>query len=33
LIPLAVDICVDVDTANRRIRIEPPDGLLELNQK
>jgi len=32
LIPLAVDICVDIDVAARRIRIEPPEGLLELNE-
>ena len=32
LIPLAVDICVDVDVAARRIRIEPPEGLIELNE-
>jgi 16S rRNA processing protein RimM len=31
LIPLAVDICVEVDVAARRIRVEPPEGLLELN--
>jgi 16S rRNA processing protein RimM len=33
LVPLAADICVDVDIAGRRIRIDPPDGLLELNQR
>jgi 16S rRNA processing protein RimM len=32
LIPLAVDICVDVDVAKKRIRIDPPEGLLELNE-
>ena len=32
LIPLAVDICVDVDVANKRILIRAPDGLLELNE-
>jgi 16S rRNA processing protein RimM len=32
LVPLAADICVEVDVAARRIRIEPPEGLLELNQ-
>lgn len=32
LIPLAVDICVDIDVTARRIRIEPPEGLLELNE-
>ena len=24
---------VEVDVAGRRIRIDPPDGLLELNEK
>jgi len=33
LIPFAVDICVEVDLAARRIRIDPPDGLLELNER
>ena len=32
LIPLAVDICVEIDIARRRIRIEPPEGLLALNE-
>ena len=32
LVPLAVDICVDIDVNARRIRINPPDGLLELNE-
>ena len=32
LIPLAVDICVDIDVDARRIRIDPPEGLLELNE-
>jgi 16S rRNA processing protein RimM len=31
LIPLAVDICVSIEPRQRRIVIEPPDGLLELN--
>jgi 16S rRNA processing protein RimM len=31
LVPLATDICVEVDVVGRRIRIEPPEGLLELN--
>jgi 16S rRNA processing protein RimM len=30
-IPLAVDICREIDVDARRIRIEPPQGLLELN--
>jgi 16S rRNA processing protein RimM len=33
LVPLAADICVEVDIAGRRIRINPPEGLLELNEK
>jgi len=33
LIPFAVDICVEIDMTARRIRIDPPDGLLELNEK
>jgi 16S rRNA processing protein RimM len=32
LIPLAQDICVDVDTAARRIDVILPEGLRELNQ-
>lgn len=32
LIPLAVDICVDIDVGARKIRIEPPEGLLDLNE-
>jgi 16S rRNA processing protein RimM len=31
LVPLAEDICVQVDIAGGRIRIDPPEGLLELN--
>ena len=31
LIPFASDICVEVDVVARRIRIDPPDGLLDLN--
>jgi 16S rRNA processing protein RimM len=31
LIPLAEGICVDVDVAGRKIVVEPPDGLLDLN--
>jgi 16S rRNA processing protein RimM len=33
LVPLAADICTEIDVGNRRIRINPPEGLLELNQK
>jgi 16S rRNA processing protein RimM len=32
LIPLAVDICVDIDVGKKRIRIDAPEGLLELNE-
>jgi 16S rRNA processing protein RimM len=32
LVPLAVDICVEIDVGARRIRIAPPEGLLELNE-
>ena len=31
LIPLAAGICTAIDVAGRRIVIEPPEGLLELN--
>ena len=31
MIPLAVSICVGVDVAARMIRVDPPDGLLDLN--
>ena len=33
LIPLAAGICVEIDVAARRIRIDPPEGLLELNER
>ena len=33
LVPLAAEICRSIDPAGKRIVIEPPDGLLELNQK
>ena len=32
LIPLALGICVEIDVANRKIRINPPVGLLDLNE-
>ena len=32
LIPPAVDICVEIDVTQKRIRINPPEGLLELNE-
>lgn len=31
-IPMVEGICAEVDVAARRIRIDPPDGLLELNE-
>jgi 16S rRNA processing protein RimM len=31
LIPLVTEICVEIDVAAKRIRIDPPEGLLELN--
>jgi 16S rRNA processing protein RimM len=31
LVPLAREICTTIDPSRRRIVIEPPDGLLELN--
>jgi 16S rRNA processing protein RimM len=31
LVPLAAAICVAIDVAAKRIRIDPPEGLLELN--
>jgi len=33
LIPLAVDICTAIDLNARRIVVDPPDGLLDLNDK
>ena len=32
LIPLAAEICVEIDVPAKRIRIDPPDGLLDLNE-
>jgi 16S rRNA processing protein RimM len=32
LIPLAVEICVEIDVGLKRIRINPPDGLLDVNR-
>jgi 16S rRNA processing protein RimM len=32
LIPLAQEICVEINVAARRILIAPPDGLLDLNR-
>lgn len=33
LIPFAATICPAVDIGARRIRIDPPEGLLEVNRK
>ena len=33
LIPLAADICRRVDPDARRIEIDPPDGLIDLNRR
>ena len=32
LIPLAVEICVEIDVERKRIRIAPPEGLLDVNR-
>ena len=32
LVPLAMEICVEIDVDGRRIRINPPEGLLDLNE-
>lgn len=32
LIPFSRDICVEVDPPGKRIVIDPPDGLLDLNE-
>jgi 16S rRNA processing protein RimM len=31
LVPFVKSICVDIDVAGRKIRIDPPEGLLDLN--
>lgn len=33
LIPLAADICVEIDPEAKRIRVAAPEGLIELNSK
>jgi 16S rRNA processing protein RimM len=30
LVPMAHEICVEIDVANKLIKIDPPEGLLEL---
>jgi 16S rRNA processing protein RimM len=32
LVPLAAGICVEIDVEKKRIRIDPPDGLLDVNR-
>lgn len=32
LVPMAAPICTSIDVAGKRIVIDPPDGLLELNR-
>ena len=31
-VPMVEGICAEIDVAARRILIDPPDGLLELNE-
>lgn len=33
LIPLVVEICVAIDVEAKRIRIDPPDGLMDVNRR
>jgi 16S rRNA processing protein RimM len=33
LIPLASEICREIDAAGKRIVIDPPDGLIDLNAR
>ena len=33
LVPLVAHICVEIDPKAKRIRIAPPDGLIELNAR
>ncbi|HYG82278.1 MAG TPA: ribosome maturation factor RimM [Pyrinomonadaceae bacterium] len=30
LIPMAEDICVEIDVENKLVRVDPPEGLLEM---
>ena len=32
MIPLVADICVAVDIARRRVTVDPPEGLIDLNR-
>ena len=33
LVPFARHICVEIDVASRQIVVDPPEGLLELNER
>ena len=33
LVPMAAGICVEIDVEAKRIVIDPPEGLLELNER
>ena len=33
LVPLATGICVEIDVETKRILIDPPDGLLDVNSR
>jgi 16S rRNA processing protein RimM len=33
LIPLVVEICITIDPAAKRIVVDPPEGLLEVNER
>jgi 16S rRNA processing protein RimM len=33
LVPLAAEICREIDAAGKRIVIDPPEGLIDLNAK
>ena len=33
LVPLATEICPEIDTAGKRIVIDPPAGLVDLNRR
>jgi ribosomal 30S subunit maturation factor RimM len=33
LIPLVAAICTEIDVARRRIVANPPEGLLDLNER
>ena len=33
LIPLVAEICVRIEPADRRIVVDPPEGLLDVNRR